>query len=75
MPRQPKKPPEESSRKPGETVQSQFRLSADSLADLETILAHLAGMAGGVPLTRSDAIRHALHETAKKIPKKSVRNT
>lgn len=59
-----------------ETIPSQFRLRPETLADLDTIAAHLAEATGRAS-TRTDAVRYAARQAAsqlrKKNPKKSAR--
>lgn len=67
MPRTPRKT---DNRTPGETVPTQYRLRPETLADLDAIAAHLTDLTGRAN-TRTDAVRFAARETAKKISKKS----
>ena len=57
-------------RTPNETKQRQFRLDEDTLADLKTISDWLTSEFG-YEQTRTDAVRYAAREAAKKIRKKS----
>ncbi len=59
---------------PNETLPRQFRLKAESLADLDLIAAHLTA-ASGIEHTRSDAVRWAARREAEKIRKKSSKKT
>lgn len=68
MPRKPAKP-KPPSYGPNETVQSQFRLGAEALADLDAIAQYLA--AHGFPNSRTDAVRYALRQSANLLPKKN----
>lgn len=56
-----------------ETVPRQFRLKAETLAELDAIAASLSETTG-VEHSRSDAIRFAARQTAKKISKKSSKS-
>lgn len=56
-------------RTPNETVPSQFRLKPDTLDDLD-LIARQRTEDTGVEHSRTDAIRWAAHEAAKKIRKK-----
>jgi hypothetical protein len=51
-----------------ETRQSQFRLLAETITDLDLIAAHLAAQTG-LRATRAAAVRYAAREVAKKIRK------
>lgn len=52
-----------------ETVQRQFRLKPETVADLDAIAAHLTATTG-IEHSRTDAVRWAAREAAKKISKK-----
>ena len=53
-----------------ETKQSQFRLSRETLAELDTIADWLSSTSGRPP-TRTDAIRYAAKEMAKRAKKRA----
>lgn len=60
-------------RTPNETIQSQFRLEADTLDDLD-IIADWLSLTHGVKPTRANAIRHAARITARMVQNKSAKN-
>jgi hypothetical protein len=57
------------SRTKNETKQTQFRLLKKTLDDLD-LIAECLSITSGRPPNRTDAVRYAAHETAKKIQKK-----